>query len=148
ITSANSAAAQNAAASHGRGMPSTRSSTVTACGLSSRPMPRAPSAQRRARPASGRAVYPQVAELAVERRAADAETAGDFGHPPAVVADGEADHVGLDVLERAQVAVGGVEIDPDPVLRRMGGHLHLAENLAQLREVLGGQRVAVAEHCG
>ena len=48
----------------------------------------------------------ELAELAVESRAADAEPAGDFGHAAAIMADGEADDVGLDLLERAQIAVG------------------------------------------
>src|SRR5215471_8011556 len=42
--------------------------------------------------------------LAVERRAADAELAGGLGHPAAVVREREADHVGLDVGERADLA--------------------------------------------
>src|SRR5215210_5828880 len=58
---------------------------------------------------SGRALDPEVAQLAVERRPPDPQPPRDFGHPPAIVADGEADDVGLDVLQRAQVAVGGVE---------------------------------------
>ena len=61
---------------------------------------------RRSRP---RGVDPEVAELAVERRAADAEPPSDFGHAAAIMADGEADDVRLDLLERAQMAVAGVE---------------------------------------
>src|SRR3546814_1486430 len=33
----------------------------------------------------------------------------DLAHPAAIVADGEADDVGLDFLERTQVAVGQIE---------------------------------------
>lgn len=47
---------------------------------------------------------PHVAHLAVERRAADAEAAGDFRHVALVLVDGEADHFRLDVLELAHVA--------------------------------------------
>jgi hypothetical protein len=42
---------------------------------------------------SGGGVDAEFAELAVERRAADAEAAHDFGHAPAIMADGEADDV-------------------------------------------------------
>jgi cytochrome b561 len=55
---------------------------------------------------SGVLVDPQLAELAVEGRATDAEPPGHFGHPPAIMADREADHVRLDLLQRAQVSVG------------------------------------------
>ena len=57
--------------------------------------------------ALGGGVDPEVAELAVERRAADPEAARDFGHAAAIMADGEADDVGLDLLERPQMAVAG-----------------------------------------
>ena len=50
--------------------------------------------------ASGGGVDAEVAELAVKGRAADAEAPGDFGHAAAIMADGEADDVGLDLLER------------------------------------------------
>ena len=39
------------------------------------------------------------------------EAAGDFGHAAAIMADGEADDVGLDLLEAAQMAVGAEERD-------------------------------------
>src|SRR5687767_9995586 len=61
-------------------------------------------------------INPQFAEFAVEGRAADAEAACDFGHAAAVMADGEADDVGLDVVEAAQMTV--VEEQRD--LRRTG----------------------------
>ena len=61
--------------------------------------------------ALGGGVDPEVAELAVERRAADPEAARDFGHAAAIMADGEADDVGLDLLERAQMAVAGEQRD-------------------------------------
>ena len=50
----------------------------------------------------GGGVDPEVAELAVERRAADPEAARDFGHPAAIMADREPDDVGFDLFERAQ----------------------------------------------
>ena len=52
----------------------------------------------------GGGVDAEVAELAVERRAADPEPPRDFGHAPAIVADREADDVGLDLFERPQMA--------------------------------------------
>jgi len=58
---------------------------------------RKPKPPRRGR--LGRRVDPELAELAVEGRAADPEATRDFGHPPAVVADGEADDVRLDLFE-------------------------------------------------
>ena len=94
----------------------------------------------------GRAVDAQVAKLAVERRAADPEAARDFGHAAAVVADREADHVGLDIVEAAQVAVVGEEHHAHPVLPRIAGLGGAAEHFGKLREAVGGQRVAVAEH--
>ena len=54
----------------------------------------------------------------VESRAADLQTLGDFGHVATVAAEGEADHVGLDLVERADVAVGG------DGLARVGGGQH------------------------
>ena len=47
----------------------------------------------------------ELAELAVEGRAADPQPPRDLGHAAAIMADGEADDVGLDLLERAQIAV-------------------------------------------
>ncbi len=40
------------------------------------------------------------------------EAAGDFGHSAAIMADGEADDVGFDILEHAQMAVAGEQSDP------------------------------------
>ena len=100
----------------------------------------------------GGGVDAELAQLAVERRAADAEAAGDFGHAPAIMADGEADDVGLDLLEAAQMAVGAVERDARAagqrgVARRLGdvgrdvvraaGEARLDRDV---REILGGQR--------
>src|SRR4051794_41906758 len=62
----------------------------------------------------------ELAELTVEGGAADAETAGDFGHAAAIMADGEADDVGLDILEAAHVAVAVVEGDTRRVVQRGG----------------------------
>ena len=59
--------------------------------------------------ALGGGVDPELAELAVERRAADPEAARDLGHAPAVMADGEADDVGFDLFERTQMPVAGVQ---------------------------------------
>ena len=59
----------------------------------------------------GGGVDPELAELAVKRRAADPEAAGDLGHAAAIMADGEADDVGFDIFQRAQVAVAAVEGD-------------------------------------
>ena len=56
---------------------------------------------------SGGGVDAELAELAVEGRAADPEAARDFGHASAIMADGEADDVGLDLFQRAQMAVAG-----------------------------------------
>ena len=58
-----------------------------------------------------RLVDAELAELAVECRAADAQAARDFGHAAAIMADGEADHIGLDLVERAQVSVGTEQRD-------------------------------------
>ena len=74
---------------------------------------------------------PSVAELAVERRAADAEPARDFGHAAAIMADGEADDVGLDLFERAQMAVVGEERD-----RRRAGQ----RRVARLRLLIVGAK--------
>ena len=57
---------------------------------------------------SGGGVDAELAQLAVERRAADAEAPRDFGHAAAVMADGEADDVGLDLFQRPQMAVVAV----------------------------------------
>ena len=63
--------------------------------------------------------------------------------------DRQADHVGLDLFERAQVAVVGVELDADPVVAECFGVLfELADQFEQLRKVFPGERVAVAEHRG
>ena len=100
----------------------------------------------------GGGVDPEVAELAVERRAADPEAARDFGHAAAVMADGEADDVGLDLLERAQMAVAGVERDAGRAgdrfvaarlaerRREIGAAAGVARLDRDVREMLGGQR--------
>src|SRR6266705_1284280 len=47
----------------------------------------------------------EIFELAVERGAADLQSPRDLRHLPAIMRDGEADHLGLEVLERQHVAV-------------------------------------------
>ena len=49
----------------------------------------------------GGGIDPELAELAVERRAADPEAPSDLRHAAAIMADREPDDVGLDLLERA-----------------------------------------------
>src|SRR3954451_171003 len=83
-------------------------------------------------------VDPQVAELAVKGRAADAEAAGDFGHPAAIMADGEADDVGLDIFEHPQMAVAGEQSD----LGRAGNHLFAARFAERGREVSAAAGIA------
>src|SRR6185369_4019651 len=61
--------------------------------------------------ASGGGVDTQLAELPVERRTADTETPRDLGHAAAIMADGEADDVGLDILQRSKMPVTAVECD-------------------------------------
>ena len=90
----------------------------------------------------------EFAQLAIKRRAADAEAAGDFGHPAAIVPDGEADDIGLDFLERAQVAVVGVEQHADPARPALAAQGIVAEQFGQLREAFRSQRFAVAEDRG
>src|SRR5689334_14148364 len=94
----------------------------------------------------------ELAELPVQRGAADAEAAGDFGHPAAIMADGEADDVGFDRFEGPKVAVGVVEGDSGAVgqgrlLRgavegravEVAGAAREGRFLGDLREVGGGQ---------
>src|SRR6516162_4706096 len=58
-------------------------------------------------------IEPERIELAVKRRAPNAQPPRDLGHLPAVMADGEADGLGFDVRKRAHVAA--------PVEQRDGG---------------------------
>jgi hypothetical protein len=60
---------------------------------------------------SGGGVDAELAEFPVKCRAANSETAGDFGHAATIMADGEADDIGFDFLETAQVAVLAIESD-------------------------------------
>src|SRR3954467_14278152 len=60
----------------------------------------------------------QLAELSVEGRAPDPQPPRDLRHPPAIMADGEADDVGFDRFQRAQIAVGIVEGDAGAVRQR------------------------------
>ena len=64
------------------------------------------------------------------------------------MADRQTDHVGFDVFERAQVAVGGVEHHAHALLDHRVVLLLAAEQAGEVREILRGQRVAVAEHRG
>ena len=54
---------------------------------------------------SCRAVDSQFRQLAIERRPTDPQPPRDFGHAPAIMADGQADYIGLDVGELAHMAV-------------------------------------------
>src|SRR5690348_6842362 len=101
-------------------------------------------------------IDPELAEFAVERRPADPEAARHFGHAASIMADREADDVGLDVLQRAQMPVGAVE----RYAGRAGDHLFAAlradagrevgaaAGVARLdrdvREMLGGERTVLA----
>src|SRR5688572_23825122 len=109
----------------------------------------------------GRVADPQLAQLAVEGRPADAEAPGHFGHPAAIMADREADDVGLDRLERPQIAVRVVKGDSGAVgqgrlLRgavqgravEVAGSAREGRFLGDLREIGGGQRIAVAQNGG
>ena len=60
---------------------------------------------------SGGGIDAEVAEFAIKGRAPDPEAARDFAHPAAVMADGEADEIGFDLLERADIAVASVQSD-------------------------------------
>src|SRR5258705_8357930 len=104
----------------------------------------------------GGGVDAEFAELAVEGRATNPEAPGDFCHAAAIMADGEADDIGLDLLERAQMAVAGEH----RYGRRAGESfvaVRLAENRREIaaaarearldrdvREMLGGERASVA----
>src|SRR5262249_37606438 len=104
--------------------------------------------------ALSRRIDPELAELAVERRAADPEPARDLCHSAAIMADREADDVGLDLLERPQMPVTAVERDAGRAAEHLlaahlahgGREVGLAIGVARLgrdvREVLRGQRAA------
>src|SRR5688572_28812727 len=106
--------------------------------------------------ASGRGVDADVAELAIERGAADSEAPCDFRHATAIMADGQADAVRLDLLERAQMPFVRKERDAGRTaqcdiarLRADGrGEVALAPREARLardmREVLRRQAAALA----
>src|SRR5437764_7217527 len=105
---------------------------------------------------SGGGIDPELAGLAVKRGPPDPQPPCDFGHAPAIMADGEADDVGFDVLERTQMAVAAVERDSgrtaDDLLASRLAHgrheVRLARGVARLsgdvREVLGRERAVVA----
>src|SRR5689334_22371947 len=111
--------------------------------------------------ASGGGVDADIAELAVERRAADAEAARDFRHAAAIMADGETDDVRFDLFERAQVALVREQCNAarpakGNVARLVGAKIRREVALARgetrlgrdMREVLGGQAAAVAMEAG
>src|SRR5262245_34084072 len=67
---------------------------------------------------------PEAVELAIERGAADLQPPGHLGHLSAVMGDGEANDLALDLLQGADVA-GGID-ESKPAMRRapvrLGGH--------------------------
>src|SRR5688500_6159649 len=106
--------------------------------------------------ASGRGVDADVAELAIECGAADAEAARHFSHAPAIVADRKADDVRLDLFERAQMPFVGEERDASRAAQRdiarlradRRGEVALAPGEARLgrdmRKILGREAAALA----
>src|SRR5881394_2789286 len=80
----------------------------------------------------GGGVDPEVAELAVEGRAADPEAPRDLRHAAAVMADRETDDVRLDLLERAEMAFAGVQRDAP-----RAGDRFLAAGVAERRREVG-----------
>ena len=63
------------------------------------------------------------------------------------MADGEADHVSLDLFKRAKVTVGGVEDYAYAFLmrsRRSGGAF--TQQIGKLRKIIGSQGVAIAKY--
>src|SRR3546814_9876133 len=62
---------------------------------------------------SSRRVDPQIAQFAIQRRSPDPQPPRDFAHPAAIMADGQADDIGLDFFQRAQIAVGQKQGDAD-----------------------------------
>ena len=62
----------------------------------------------------------EFAELAVERRAADPEPPRDFGHAAAIMADGEADEVGLDLLQLRKWPSGRIKVSCGPPIDASG----------------------------
>ena len=62
--------------------------------------------------------------------------------------DGEADDVGLDLLERADVAVIGVEQHAKPARAALAAVGLVAEQFGKLREAVRGQRLALFEDAG
>src|SRR5690606_17442068 len=96
---------------------------------------------------SGGVVDAEIAELAVKRRPADPEPPSHFGHAPAIMPDREPDHIGFDLFQRTQIAVLGIEHHPR-ALGFAGERLIAAaigaDDIGQMRKVIGRQRVAVA----
>ena len=76
----------------------------------------------------GRVVDAEFAELAIERRAADPQSPRNLGHPPTIMADGESDDIGLDILERPQIAIGTEQ--RDAAARNAGGADHAGAPVA------------------
>src|SRR4051812_34319984 len=104
----------------------------------------------------GGGVDPEVAELAVERRAADPEAPCDFRHSAPVVTDRKPDDVGLDLFERPKMALAGIQCDARCArdgflaarMAQAGREIRLAAREARLngdvREILGGEGPAFA----
>src|SRR3546814_5669281 len=106
---------------------------------------------------SGGAVDAQFSELAVKGRAADAQPPGHFGHAPAIMADGQANDVRLDLRHLTDMAVAFEQGDAGGLPMRLrhgmepatGPAMAAAADLrGDLREVVGGQRIALAQHSG
>src|SRR5690606_12622750 len=96
---------------------------------------------------SGGVVDAEIAELAVKRRPADPEPPRNLGHAPAIVPDGEADHICLDLFQRTQIAVLGVEHDARALGFACDGFIAAAigaDDIGQMREIIRSQCVAVA----
>ena len=58
------------------------------------------------------------------------------------MADGEADDVGLDLFQRAQIAVFGIEHHAHRFLQRGAGFAEIADDFRQLRKIARRQRLA------
>jgi hypothetical protein len=99
---------------------------------------------------SGGVVDAQLAQLAIERRAPDPQPPRDLGHAAAIMADRQADDIGLDILQRAQIAVGAEQVDPAIVhpVRRAGRRRGPVAERGDLREIRGVEHIPLAQHGG
>ena len=82
------------------------------------------------------------AHLAIERRAADAKPAGDLAHPSAILDEGQANEIGLDILQTPHIAFRIVQRDRGrgPLARLMAGERVRFAGIAEGRD--GGEAVA------